>query len=187
MRMSKILELVRSMLSIENTGDAKEESFLKSLCRTVVTEIATEFRIFSTEDRVFPVQLSGQSILYYTRFPKLPIEIFRVRELDGTEVKYEKGFESLVLKKVCTQHVTVLYNFVPFVHDHVDEMDFSESSINQRLLALGMCAEYCLIKGLYDDAMAWDSKYRKALEALQKKRGHMNTKKSFRLKPRVWK
>ena len=58
----------------------------------------------------------------------------------------------------------ILYSYIPTEKKLADKSDFS-GKITARLMAFGVCAEYCLSNARYDEAALWEKRYREALRA----------------------
>lgn len=59
---------------------------------------------------------------------------------------------------------TVRYAVVPSEKGFEDDSEYGVG-VFERLLAYGVAAEYCLHKGMYEEAAVWEKKYRMAIEA----------------------
>ena len=63
----------------------------------------------------------------------------------------------------------VSYTFIPETKGFFDDTDYGGTKISDRILAYGTAAEFCLISGLYDDALIWERRYKDALMIASKK------------------
>ncbi len=57
----------------------------------------------------------------------------------------------------------VSYAFIPRDKEFFDDMDFAGTKASDRVFAYGAAAEFCLISGMYDDALMWERRYKDAL------------------------
>lgn len=56
------------------------------------------------------------------------------------------------------------YTYIPKILGLDDEIEFYPQ-INSELLALGICSEYCLLNGRYDESVLYDKKFKEMLMA----------------------
>lgn len=55
--------------------------------------------------------------------------------------------------------VKVRYSYYPGKFSEEDEVCFGDRRVSEGLLAYGAAAEYCLVAGLFDEAVIWNEKY----------------------------
>jgi len=130
----------------------------------------------------FPVtasqQISSPSGIYlFENFNKRPVKILSVKS-GGKPVAYSvynKHFE-------CNAStVTVEYQYAPDKKELDGKSEYDGSPVDERLLAAGVLAEYCLIGGAVKSAEAWESRYREKIDTAQKK-----YRASAAIPPRRW-
>jgi hypothetical protein len=97
--------------------------------------------------------------LVYTAFLRSPVSIVSVTDVYGNRLPYTVYPAYLQTKQGVA---LVTYSYAPEAKTLSDESEFV-TRVSQNLLAFGVAGEYCLIKGLYEEAVVWDKKFRDAL------------------------
>lgn len=142
---------------IENsTATAQEEIATLLRCYNLVeNEIALDYLPLTVEERVS----SSDGKCFYTAFSKTPISILSVTDDRGNKLPYEIFPEYLTTS---AGDVYVTYTYAPESKNANSPCSYS-GRVSKRLLAYGVATEYCLINGLYEEAVMWDKKYKDAL------------------------
>jgi hypothetical protein len=96
----------------------------------------------------------------YTQFEKILLEIKSVKDEDGNAVRYFTLPECVAVED---GNYEVSYAFIPRDKEFFDDMDFAGTKASDRVFAYGAAAEFCLISGMYDDALMWERRYKDAL------------------------
>ncbi len=133
----------------------KEVDKLLSCYKLIISELCEEYlavkkaETFSTTD----------GVINYGKFSKVPLEIKSCyegeREVDFTVTPLHLKTES--------GSVTVVYEYYPEIISLDDDCPYTGTRISERIIAMGVCREYLLISGLFDEAVVFDERYQKAL------------------------
>ena len=142
-------------------------------CNTVCDELAHNYAPLYRQKTV----VSKNGIVSFDQFENL-IEIFSLKDGDGKDVGFLYGASGLLCKK--DGEFTSIYSTRPTYVDYFGEVVCGLPAIEERIFAYGVCAEYCLRKGMYDDMSIWDSRFKSALAVATRKKTPLN------LKQRSW-
>jgi hypothetical protein len=130
------------------------DAFLR--CYNMVeNEVALDYLPLTTEQRLETE--SGK--LVYTAFLRTPVSIVSVTDRYGNRLPYTV-YPAYLRTKQGTAVVT--YSYAPTSKTLSGESEFV-ARVSQNLLAFGVAGEYCLTKGMYEEAVVWDKKFRDAL------------------------
>ncbi|MBP5242834.1 MAG: hypothetical protein J6Z36_03995, partial [Clostridia bacterium] len=94
-----------------------------------------------------------------TSFARLPVSVLAVTDERGNKLPYTIFPEYV---KTVKGVVAITYTYAPENKAISGNSDYG-GRVSARLLAYGVASEYCLIAGLYDEALSWDKKYKDAL------------------------
>lgn len=143
-------------------GKAETESLLQCFNR-VENELALDYLPLYAEE----VADTSTGRIDYASLSKAAVRIVRVTDENGDLVKYQ--LFSAYLKAEKPGKLTVTYTYAPAAKTLNDSSDFTLRA-SVRLIAYGMAAEYCLCKGLFEEAAVWDRKYKDGIEAAYRAR-----------------
>ena len=186
MTVKNILKLVSALLNRKdlvkyfNTQSCDDYERIKEDVETLLTsyniicdEVATMYlKLINSEE--FVVE-DGK--LTYDKFRYNPITIISVKDLKNRDISCRILHTEI---RVNATNVVVEYSYSPDKKGLDDECDFSKTQIKERVLAYGIATEFCLIKGMYEEASLWHDKYTDALK------NALSNKKSQIVKGRVW-
>ena len=111
-------------------------------------------------------KFSSDGEIEFARFSERPIKILSVKNAAG-----ECSFETLPEKlKTCAGDVCIKYNFAPRPKGLDDESVYSEATASISLIAAGTASEFCLISGDAGAANVWETKYRREIDFIQRKK-----------------
>ena len=146
-------------------GDDGDEEYTRAIAALVHCFNAVEdelargyFPLVCTEQ----ITVSGGSF-YYTSLSRTPVKILRLTR-DGRAAKFVTEPEYLAAKD---GEYTVEYAYCPPAKSLGDSSDYDESKVGSRLIAYGICAEYCLITGAYEASECWEARYVRETERLR--------------------
>ena len=94
-------------------------------------------------------------------------DILSVKDKLGRNVKY-KIFEDYVF--VCGREIEVIYSSVP---DALGIDDDFFSTLPERAIAYGAAREYFFMNGKYDDANAWEERFKNSLQVLLRRKSEV--------------
>lgn len=101
--------------------------------------------------------------LYYTALSRTPVKILRLHSL-GRAARFAAEPEYLAAKDGV---YTIEYAYCPLEKSLEESSDYDESVVGTRLIAYGVCAEYCLITGAYEASECWEARYVRETERLR--------------------
>lgn len=101
---------------------------------------------------------------------------FYYTSLSHTPVKILSLLKCRQMVKFCTEpqylsaddgEYTIEYAYCPLEKSLDDSSDYDEAIVGARLIAYGVCAEYCLITGAYEASECWEARYVRETERLR--------------------
>lgn len=168
-----LLSNEQQSLNAEQLAEAQKQSRLLQRCANlVVSEIAAEYvplkaeQNFTTED----------GNIRYSLFEKKPVNIYSVKK-SGFSCRF-KLYPSEIITE--SGSVTVSFSYMPDNAEADGELEFEEGKINSRIIAYGTAAEYCIISGMYEEAVIWDKRYKDSLLCAVK------SQKPIQIRERLW-
>ncbi|MDD4002883.1 MAG: hypothetical protein PHE12_01655 [Clostridia bacterium] len=111
----------------------------------------------------------------YSAFEHIPIDIYAVKQ-GGKNIPFKLYPQQLM---TLAGELEVLYTYKPQKKEIDDFLDF-DARLSARAAAYGTAAEYSLMKGLYEESVIWDKRYKDSLFSALK------TKKSINMPKRRW-
>ncbi len=144
-------------------GPAGELATLLRCYNLVENEVALDYFPLKTEETFGAEQRGSEGELPYSAFSFAPVEILSVKGESGIPLSFESRPTALLLPKNATR-VAVSYHYSPKEKEWGDDAE-AALQVSARLLAAGVCCEYCLIGGQYGEAATWEKKFREALRA----------------------
>lgn len=120
---------------------------------------------------------SDDGTIPFSRFLLTPLRVISVANGQG-EQEFRTDSGSLI---TCAGEVTVEYNYLPSPKTLSGDSSYDESRAGISLIAAGTASEYCLIGGDAGAAKVWEEKYRREIDASQRRRCT-----EYKLPPRRW-
>lgn len=102
----------------------------------------------------------------FAKFSERPVKILSVKSSSG-KCKFEVLPEKLVTR---AGRVSIEYNYSPKAKGIKDESAYSEVQANETLIAAGTAAEFCLIYGDAGAANEWETRYRREIDTVQRRK-----------------
>jgi hypothetical protein len=121
----------------------------------VENEIALDYLPLTAEQTME----SSSGKIVYTAFLRTPVSITSVTDAYGNRLPYTI-YPTYLRTEEGTAVVT--YSYAPVTKSLSSESEFVARA-SKNMLAFGVAGEYCLTKGLYEEAIVWDKKFRDAL------------------------
>lgn len=168
------LQLLKEPESLnENLREQAEKDLEQVLCcaNYICEEIAADYINLKASQRFNSA--AGQII--YSAFEHIPIDIYSVRQ-GGEDVPFQLFPRHL---ETAAGEIEVRYTYKPQKKELDDFLDF-DARLSARAAAYGTAAEYSLMKGLYEESVIWDKRYKDSLFSALK------TKKSINMPKRSW-
>ncbi len=136
-----------------------EEMKLLLKCYNIIeNEIAIDYFPLKRKECFVP----EEGVVYFSEFSRRPVFVSSVEE-EGTARAYRLFPDRIELSERAGE-VTIVYAFAPEEKGIKEDSDFS-GKVSARLMAFGVAAEFCLSRGLYPEASAFEGKYHDALRA----------------------
>lgn len=138
----------------------REAELLLSCYNSVEAELALDYLPLHAEE----VLRTTTGALQFSVFSHSPVRILSIKNEKGENVEY-----SIYPKYVKTGAgtYTITYTYTPEKKTIDEEGEFG-ISMPEQLLLYGVLAEYCMAEGMFEDASAWDKKYKDAIETVYK-------------------
>lgn len=163
--------------SVNNkTAQHPRLKLLVKCANLVIKEIATDYLpLVESED----VEVADGRISYEKLLHRV-LEILSVRNLaDGIASNFRMTPTECVLLNADVKRATVKYSYLP-VDIEIDEQCPVSPLVSAKTLALGICAEYSLIEGMYEQSVTYSNKFKEDMRTAVRKKGEI------KIKPRRW-
>ena len=138
----------------------------------VETELAMDYFPVLCEERV----TAENGEIRYESLGRRVARVLALLDKDGNEPTKKIIPASLCVK---SGTYTLRYAALPREKAIGDEAECGVG-VSEQLMAYGIAAEYCLLKGLYEEHAAWEKKYKHAVASTYRLRG------GKRMKAREW-
>lgn len=139
----------------------------------MLTEIAQEYMPLTDECAVN----AKDGLFSYEQIPRRVCRILSVRDKDGADVKFTQRPFSCKVHKDGTLNVE--YRYLPSAAVVGDDCEV-DARVSEKTLALGVCAEYCMISGMYEQSEGFAERFRQDIRAC------IRPAKSVTIKGRGW-
>lgn len=150
-----------------STQTQKEFDKLLYALNLVVVEILSEYvEVVTEENIVFENNLFDISCLAN--------DLNRVHNIVKNNKKIDFKLLADKIKAQVDGEVAITYSYYPKKLVVTDSLNFLNSKISLKTLALGVASEYCFINGFFDDAKIWEERFEKALKGNLKMLGKVN-------------
>ncbi len=145
---------------------------LVGLLNMIISELAGTFIPMIKSESVS----AKNGRIYFTDLSCKALEILKVLLPNGTELNYSQNAEFI---SVPADNVIIEYSYVPPAYDLTSTIGYTEKEISKSTLIYGLCAEYCICTGAFDEAVLWHDRY---VDAVKETRKVKNSK----IKGRCW-
>lgn len=154
-----VIEYLDSGVAQEGSDTVKTVNVLVELLNLVVSELSSTY---------IPAVKSERVSLYngkvnYSVLSEQVLKILHVIDDNGKEIDFTQYNEFFTFG--CPS-ATVEYEYLPKVVGIDDELCYSESKIEKRVLSYGTLAEYAITEGEFDEAVMWHKRYVDGVEAI---------------------
>lgn len=142
----------------------------------VVKEIASDYLPLTAEEQV---EVKDGKISY-DLLSRRALEVLSVKDVK-TDVKslFRHTPSCLELVNKDVKKANVKYNYMPADAGVDDECPISPL-VSAKTVAMGVCSEFCLIEGMYEQSVMFSDRYKEDLRSAVRKKGEI------RIKPRRW-
>ena len=150
---------VRSNYEGTSEGEKIKVDRINHAFEVTVREIAYEHVCFSTTDTI---KIEGGRVHFYVLSEQL-LEAFSLKQ-NGKDVAYKIKNNYLYAPD---GEYEFTYAYMPRLEGGLVYLPYSPR-LTERIVALGTCANYCMMSGQYNEANAFDSAYKDALNSMKK-------------------
>jgi len=168
LNLEQIAESIRDTSVVLAPHERREFDILTHSAKAVIDEIGREYTPLIGTDRINV--LANQRRILFSALPRTVVEILEVRHLNR-EVRFTRYADRIELESAGWHYVR--YSYAPRAAQLTTRLEWENGRISIRLIAFGICAEYCMRNGMMDEAVMWDRRYKDALlAAMRVKREH---------------
>ncbi len=150
----------------------KRLSTLVKCANLVVNELCTEYLPIIYTQKMTP---SNDCIIGYDAFDKELYQIRSIKDCQGANVKYRYLPSGIEVYSTLFP-LAVDYAVVPTKCEFFDSVTLGTTQLTERIIAYGVCAEYCLLSGMYEESQIWDKRYRDSLLCVVNKKSELSIK-----------
>jgi len=145
---------------------------MTSLLNLVVSELAGTFIPMVKREEID----ATDGKIYFTALTERCVKILSLRDQKGVEINYVHTPEYMQLS---AQKVVVEYEYIPPNYGLEDQIGYDQNQVSVGTLAYGLCAEYSISKGCFDEAVMWHDRYVQSVCEHRKLKNGMVKKRSF--------
>ncbi len=151
-------------------------NLLTRCANIVLKEIATDYLPITIEEEA--VVKEGR--ISYDAFSRRVLEVLTVKDAK-TEIKsvFRHTPSALEIANKDMKRAKVKYNYTPADIDLGEQCPVSPL-VGVKTVAMGVCSEFCLIEGMYEQSVMFSERYKEDLRGAVRKKGEI------RIKPRRW-
>ena len=148
-----------------------EYKLMMTSINNVYDDLITQYSLFC-----FSQDFTASSI-NYSDFTFPLVKIIEIKDSKGKKVRYYRSSDKILLPKMDTY--TIIYTYRP--EKLTENVTLSVYPfISESTLAYGVCSQYCLMDGLFDEADMWEAKYKESLLAT------FRQTKNIKMKAKIW-
>lgn len=152
-----IKERARAYFEENDTDGERAVMLLLDCFHLVQNEVALDYLPQTAEDEL----MSSTGSLSYLLLKYPVVRVLKVLDENGESVPFQIFPDYL---KTQPGKVKVQYTYTPEKKGLEDEAELGPL-VSERLISYGIAAEYALASGLFEEAAAWDKKYKAAIAA----------------------
>ena len=163
---------VREVIALASSCLGREELAKKALSEKAEGELETLVRCYNlVENEIaldyFPLKRTEEVFvkegrIKYSALSSAPVNVHRITS-GGRVISFTLFPEYVEIKEQVAK-AEVLYSYTPS-EKRIDAVSEFSGKISARLMAFGVCMEFCLAHAHYDEAAMWEKRYREALRA----------------------
>ena len=159
--MKEVLRLAAGLLglgedSVEDGENIEQNALLLRCGNLVHDEVASEYLPPETSETV----TVKDGFLPYEALSERCSAIRLVTDANGNKVRFHARAHGASLANGVYR---VVYRYLPASVGMEDNLTVDAGRLSARVLAYGVAAEYCLLSGLFQEAITWERKYRDSL------------------------
>jgi len=104
--------------------------------------------------------LNKTGIIEFSEFSKNVVDILSVSDLQDNKLYFAVYTNYLTAPK---GGILVSYSYLPDKVNLNGALDYASGKLSERIIAYGICAEYCVVKGMFNEAAYFDKKFKDSL------------------------
>ncbi len=132
---------------------------MTGLINLVISELACTYIPMVKRETVS----TSNGKIYYKDLTENALKVLGVYDTSGKEVHFEQNIEYLTING---SSVVVEYEYSPANYGIDDEIGYREKDVSACVLAYGLCAEFSISEGRFDQAVMWHKRYVDALSEI---------------------
>ena len=179
MLISKILYLVGKYISDRELVETIESNTTTSdditiyapyidLLNMVRKRLATEYFSLKTKENI---DTASQDVFLFKNLTKPFHKLIKVTNNEKS-VRFDILNNGILLPKGVYE---IWYQYLPDVINYSDtQIDDFNGKVNERIYALGIASEYCLLNGMYDTSNYFEEKFINAINSIKTSSGFKN-------------
>jgi len=169
MKINEVIKLSAFYLGLDES-DNKIRTQLLKCANLVINEICADHYPLVREAAA---NTGSGTVNYTTLAPALSGErVLEVLSVRNGAVNVAFRSYPAHMKTAPGLNVTVRFSYVPGDYGENGDAPVPDK-IGERITAYGAATEYCLINGLFEEAVIWEKRYRDSLAAVTRKRGEI--------------
>ncbi len=173
---NKVLKLSATMLQLKDIENILSSSsqlsevgnddleLLLSCLNLVCEQIASDYIHLISKKNV----VTTNGFIPWSAFDGIQLyKIVKVKDSKGESLNFKIVADGIVCN---SDNVQVVYSYFPQEYNFNEFISDFNCSVDERILALGVCFEYLFIKGNSTDAQIWESRFTNAMKNIVAKR-----------------
>ena len=158
------------------TAQHPKLKLLVKCANLVIKEIATEYVPLIEEETVDVVDGN----INYEGLTRKVAEVRKVEDIDsGLASKFYCAPTHCKVLNDGVKRAKIVYSYIPLDIDIEEDCPLSPV-VSAKTLALGICAEYSMISGMYEQSVMYSDRFKQDMRTAVRKKGEI------RIKPRRW-
>ncbi len=133
-------------------GVRREAELVARCVNLTIAQTAAEYAPFRAEK----VVEAENGVIALDTFEENVTEILFAEDEAGNRLRIRRGAGYI---RTVPGKIRVTYAYLPEKFSAADEVVFSDRRVSEGLIAYGAAAEYCLVAGLFDEAVVWNERY----------------------------
>ena len=167
-----VYNYLNSSETTANQEVALAVDLLVRLTNLVISELSSTY---IPVVKIEPINAKNGKV-YYAELSERALKIKRVLDSIGNSVEFTVDVEYFTVKGNAKQ---VEYEYLPSNYGLEEEIGYTEKDLPIRVLSYGVCAEYCICEGQFNQAVMWHKRYADGV-------AEICLPKSKRIKERSW-
>ena len=171
LNIKNIIKSASKMLGIEELNDLTDVELLDERAKKIVDDMLYCFNEVYQElcCDYFPLIIQekvnvSNKYLYFDNLSKDINKLYGIYDESQTSFSFDV-FSNFVCFENDLQEVTVRYSYVPdWVNDITNVVECNDLGVTERMVALGVATEYCMLRGKFTESAIFDRRYKDSIE-----------------------